>query len=192
MYLWEFRKTDGEARFGHFSPLINGIIYIPFMLHLGLYLTPAEQCMALGAAISSDIGGYYAGTLWGGKKLWPLVSPNKTWAGFFGGFVLCVSLCSALGWIGNARGWELLSLPWWTWPIAGVLLHLGAVAGDLFESALKRSLHAKDAGSILPGHGGMLDRIDSILWVIPLYLCLREFLLWCMSTWQALVEMGIV
>jgi phosphatidate cytidylyltransferase len=178
MFLCNFGLKGGEARFGHYAPMLSGLLYIPFLLQLGLYLTPAEQCMALGAAIVSDIGGYYAGSLWGRKKFWPIISPKKTWAGFYGGLGLCAIWCMLLGGLGGLFGWPLLSLPLWAWLLVAVALHEAAVFGDLFESALKRSLNVKDSGNILPGHGGVLDRVDSILLILPVYLCLREALAW--------------
>jgi phosphatidate cytidylyltransferase len=172
-FLFVFGTKDSEARLGHFAPVLHGLLYIPCSLLLALYLGPAEQCLVITAAMASDSGGYYAGTLFGKRKLWPVVSPGKSWEGLWGGFALCLLACTALGSIGNAGGWELPVLPFWGWALVGILLHLAAVFGDLFESALKRSLKAKDSGTALPGHGGVLDRIDSLLFTLPVYFVLR-------------------
>lgn len=172
-FLFNYGTGNAQARLGHYAPLVNGLVYIPVMLQLALYLSPAEQSLVILAAVASDTGGYYAGSIWGKRKLWPSVSPKKSWAGLFGGMILCVSCCTLLGLVAQAADWRMLRLPLWAWPLAGVLLNQAAVFGDLFESALKRTLDIKDSGTLLPGHGGMLDRIDSLLFVLPIYMMLR-------------------
>ncbi|HEY0235003.1 MAG TPA: phosphatidate cytidylyltransferase [Afipia sp.] len=104
---------------------------------------------------ASDIGGYFAGRAIGGPKLWPLVSPNKTWAGAIGGVVL--SILVALGMA--ASGWgHLLPLL-----VLAVALSVVSQLGDLFESAVKRAFGVKDSGRLIPGHGGLLDRLDGFV-----------------------------
>ena len=176
LFLWEYGRGNTGARLGHYSPILHGLLYVPLILQLALYLTPAEQCLALAAAIASDTGGYYAGSWFGGKKLWPLVSPKKTWAGFFGGMAACVAVCVVMGALSESMNWRMLQMPVWAWLLMGLALHQAALFGDLFESALKRSLEVKDSGSLLPGHGGILDRIDSLLFVLPVFLILRQII----------------
>jgi phosphatidate cytidylyltransferase len=106
----------------------------------------------------TDIGGYFAGRGIGGPKLWPRVSPKKTWAGAIGGFVL--SLAVAAGFAMNGLG-RLLPLLM----IATVLTVLSQL-GDLFESAVKRKFGVKDSGQIIPGHGGLLDRLDGYVFAV--------------------------
>jgi phosphatidate cytidylyltransferase len=106
----------------------------------------------------TDIGGYFAGRGIGGPKLWPRVSPKKTWAGAVGGFAL--SLAVAAGFAANGLG-RLLPLL----VIATVLTVLSQL-GDLFESAVKRKFGVKDSGQIIPGHGGLLDRLDGYVFAI--------------------------
>lgn len=96
---------------------------------------------------ANDIGGYVFGKTLGGKKLCPKISPNKTWSGFFGG-ILCAVLVSPL--VAEGMG------------TAGIAAMI-ASAGDLFESWAKRKLKVKDSGCLIPGHGGLLDRVDGIL-----------------------------
>lgn len=172
-FLFDYGHGNTESRLGQFGPLLYGLLYIPLVLQLALYLSPSEQFLVVLAAVASDSGGFYAGTLFGRHKLWPSVSPNKSWEGFYGGMALCVVWCLVFGLLGNSQGWSLVSLSAWEWILTGVLLYLASVGGDLFESALKRSMQIKDSGSILPGHGGMLDRLDSLLFVIPAYMALR-------------------
>lgn len=106
-----------------------------------------------------DTGAYFAGTYFGAHKLNRALSPNKTWEGVLGGVALGLVACLVLD---IFIGW--LPLPnIWGWLIVAFL----AVIGDLFESALKRVAHMKDSGDLLPGHGGLLDRLDSALLAAP-------------------------
>ena len=112
--------------------------------------------------MGSDIGAYYVGRAFGKHKLAPSVSPGKTWEGAIGGLV------AALGMATLAHFWFFPELPLkWGLPLALVMTVLG-ILGDLTESALKRGAGTKDAAKILPGHGGMLDRLDSLLFNAPL------------------------
>ena len=116
----------------------------------------------------SDTGQYYAGRLFGRHKLSPTISPKKTVEGAVGGFVAGVAVMIALG-----RIWLPALSVWWLAGIGALLVALG-IAGDLFESLLKRSAQVKDSSGLIPGHGGVLDRIDSLLFVGPgFYLFLR-------------------
>jgi phosphatidate cytidylyltransferase len=109
---------------------------------------------------ATDIGGYFAGRGIGGPKLWPRVSPNKTWAGAIGSFV--TSLLVALGFslLGFGKAAPLLVL--------AAILSIVAQCGDLFESAVKRHFGVKDSSHIIPGHGGILDRLDGFVAAIVL------------------------
>jgi phosphatidate cytidylyltransferase len=111
---------------------------------------------------ATDSGAYFIGRAFGKKKLWPEISPNKTVEGFFGGILSALIVAVLFVYFSNidATLWQLL---WVT-----VLLSIFGQIGDLVESALKRHYHVKDSGQILPGHGGILDRFDSLLFVIPL------------------------
>jgi phosphatidate cytidylyltransferase len=103
---------------------------------------------------ATDIGAYFAGRAIGGPKLAPVISPNKTWAGLIGGMA-----AAAIVGAGIARG---AGLPAFCW-IAGAPLAVAAQIGDLFESWLKRRSGVKDSGKLLPGHGGVLDRLDGVV-----------------------------
>lgn len=172
-FLCDYGNGNPDARLADSAPLALGILYVPFLIQLALYLGPAEQCLVILAAVASDTGGYYVGSRFGRRKLWPSVSPNKSWEGLWGGMALCVLVTALLGSLCVGQGWSVPPLPLWGWIVTGLLLNLAAVAGDLFESAVKRSQDVKDSGSLLPGHGGMLDRIDSLLFVLPVYCLIR-------------------
>ena len=110
--------------------------------------------------ICSDIGGYVAGVLAGRHPMAPKISPKKSWEGFAGSLVLQAAA-------GVALFVFLLDAPWWQGLVTGLVLTVTATAGDFIESAIKRDLGVKDSGRVLAGHGGVLDRIDSILWAGP-------------------------
>jgi phosphatidate cytidylyltransferase len=153
-------QQDVERGRERVAALAFGLYYLalPLALMVKLASTPGLLlALALGVALS-DVGAFTAGRLFGRRPLAPRLSPAKTWAGVAGN-VLGASLGLALS-IPLAPGAPLLALV----PIVAI----GAVWGDLLESLLKRSAGAKDTGAWLPGFGGLLDRIDSMLVVLPL------------------------
>lgn len=103
----------------------------------------------------TDIGGYFAGRGIGGPKLWPRVSPKKTWAGAIGGLVLSLVIAAGFALLGFGKMLPLLLL--------GTVLSIVSQLGDLFESAIKRRFDVKDSSHIIPGHGGLLDRLDGFV-----------------------------
>jgi phosphatidate cytidylyltransferase len=111
----------------------------------------------------ADVGGFFAGKYFGKHKLAPIVSPGKTWEGFFGGLVLQAVLVGSLVWFLSDE-MSLLSLSLLVFPVG-----LYSVLGDLFESMIKRHSGVKDSGHLLPGHGGVLDRIDGVMAALPMF-----------------------
>ncbi|MBK8469890.1 MAG: phosphatidate cytidylyltransferase [Candidatus Phosphoribacter sp.] len=110
--------------------------------------------------VASDIGGYIVGVLAGRHPLAPRISPKKTWEGLAGSVMACVVVGIVMVTLG-------LHGPWWVGVVLGVLVAAAATVGDLAESALKRDLGVKDMSSILPGHGGFMDRLDSLVVSAP-------------------------
>ena len=108
----------------------------------------------------TDIGGYFAGRGIGGPKLWPRVSPKKTWAGAIGGFVASLVIAAGFAAFGYGKALPLLVL--------AAALSIAAQFGDLFESAVKRHFGVKDSSHIIPGHGGLMDRLDGFVAAIVL------------------------
>jgi phosphatidate cytidylyltransferase len=108
----------------------------------------------------TDIGGYFAGRGIGGPRLWPRVSPNKTWAGAIGGFAASLAVAAGFAAIGLGKTGPVLLL--------GAILSVASQLGDLFESAVKRRFGVKDSSHIIPGHGGLLDRLDGLVAAIVL------------------------
>lgn len=112
-----------------------------------------------GGVWGFDTGAFFAGHFFGRHKLAPRISPGKTWEGIFGGLVFSIAaaiLFAALP----------LGLPWYLGVLLGLLVGVAAALGDLAESLIKRQTHVKDSGQFFPGHGGVLDRIDSLLFAI--------------------------
>lgn len=133
------------------------------------YGAPALMTLIL-TQIGSDTAQYYTGRAFGRVPLAPALSPKKTREGAIGGL-----LAGAVVLAGFGRLW-LPGLPTWHLAILGVAVAVVGIAGDLFESMLKRSADVKDASDLIPGHGGMLDRIDSLLFTMPLYYVALQWL----------------
>jgi len=124
---------------------------------------PAALSWVIVVIAVSDSAQYYAGRTFGRRKLAPLVSPAKTVEGAIGGLVAAVAAGTALGWWGVPGEQPAIVA------VLAFVLAAGGMVGDLFESLLKRSAGVKDSASLIPGHGGILDRIDSYLVAAPLY-----------------------
>lgn len=156
--------------------LAAGFVYLPLSF-LACYVLREQYHLATGVLLvllvwGSDIAAYFTGKIIGGPKLLEAVSPNKTWAGFFGAFVIPGVI--AIFWI---EYFDLFYAPTQGALISAVLsFALGAAAGivgqagDLMMSVYKRHVGVKDTGRIIPGHGGILDRIDSLLLAAPVFL----------------------
>ena len=148
--------------------ILFGVLYIGFPLSTvaSTRSLPAGEFLVLFLAVvtwTSDTGAYYAGTLWGKHPLLPSVSPKKTVEGVLGGLALAVGAALLAQW------WFASQLSLSDALILGVLLTGTGLLGDLFESVIKRRMGVKDSGGILPGHGGMLDRLDSLLFTAPTF-----------------------
>ena len=156
--------SDGRVYASIFTDIIVGCfvpIYVPFLASSSLVLLRHEGgekwiLAFLLVVVVADTAAYASGLAFGRHKMAPRISPGKTWEGFAGGVV--VSLIA-----GALAGEFLLGIPWWAGAIFAAPLVLTAVLGDLGESMIKRDLGIKDMSSWLPGHGGVLDRLDSIL-----------------------------
>jgi len=148
--------------------------YVSFLAGFAVLLLREDQgpwlvlTLLLGA-VANDTGGYVAGVLFGRHPMAPSISPKKSWEGAAGSLLLA-------GGVGVALSVLALDAPWWAGLVFGVGAVVTATVGDLAESLLKRDLGLKDMGTLLPGHGGILDRIDSMLMTAPVgYLLLTTF-----------------
>jgi phosphatidate cytidylyltransferase len=125
----------------------------------------ASILLLLTVVWATDIAAYFAGRTFGGPKLWPRVSPKKTWSGALGGLAAALIAGGAVAALTGAGGF-------WLGVVLAAPLSIAAQAGDLFESAVKRRFGVKDSGTIIPGHGGVLDRVDGLLGAAALALLL--------------------
>lgn len=144
---------------------IFAVSWVPFMLALAMLLFrdeggPGKIFMILIMAIGNDTWGYIAGVLWGKHPMAPKISPQKTWEGFAGSMVgsIIVGVIASL----------VIGEPWWFGVILAVFLVATATTGDLSESMVKREIGIKDMSNILPGHGGVMDRLDSIVFCLAI------------------------
>lgn len=151
-----------------------GVLYLGWPAVLLIWLRDVDTASGLAWTVSafaiawaSDIMAYLVGSLVGGPKLWPRFSPNKTWSGFIGGLAAGTVAGAALGTfldMGIGAYWGAA---------LGLAAALATMAGDLWESALKRRYGVKDAGKLIPGHGGLLDRVDGLMFAVVVVACGR-------------------
>jgi phosphatidate cytidylyltransferase len=128
--------------------------------------------MLLLVTWAADIGAFAVGSTLKGPKLWPRFSPNKTWSGFVGGLA-CASLTGVVIALPSALHIRLpkdlmppFQLNLWAAALIGLAVGLATMGGDLWESALKRRFGVKDSGDLIPGHGGLLDRVDGLIFAV--------------------------
>ena len=147
-----------------------------------LYIAPAAICliwlrstnqgpwwtlMLFAATWAADIGAFAVGSALKGPKLWPRFSPNKTWSGFVGGLLAAMAAGTLMAW----QPYFDLNLA--AAALTGLLVGLATMAGDLWESALKRRFGVKDSGDLIPGHGGLLDRVDGLMFAVVVMSIIR-------------------
>lgn len=131
-------------------------------------LSRLELLLAMGLAWIADTAAYFAGNALGRHKLAPRLSPGKTWEGVAGAAVATLIYAIICAWPGGPLNAAVHGLQWVAFLAGAALLCAMSILGDLFESALKRQAGAKDSGALLPGHGGILDRIDSTMPILPI------------------------
>ena len=172
--LWFIACYSGERPVAAFLLLLLGPVYAGFMLGHGLAIYDIASSLGgaenlgrnwllftLAGTSASDTGAYAVGRLIGRHRMAPRVSPGKTWEGVAGGFAASVGAMLA---VGALLG---LDVELWEYAVVSLVVAIVAQAGDLAESSMKRAANVKNSGSIMPGHGGLLDRIDSILFALP-------------------------
>jgi len=143
-------------------PTWSGLVQLKYFDPSGVFLL----CL-IGIVSAADIGAFFVGRTWGDKKLAPELSPNKSWAGFWGGIISSLIVALLLLFTGHMLNIELSFFQSVILLLGSGLIAAMSVVGDLFVSMLKRNRKIKDSGKILPGHGGILDRCDSITAATP-------------------------
>ncbi|GJM35561.1 MAG: phosphatidate cytidylyltransferase [Saprospiraceae bacterium] len=173
-FLYEL-YSNSQNPFLNIAFMMLGMIYIgvPFALldfiaFDGAYFYADTVFGLLLLSWSNDTGAYVVGSLFGRTKLFPRISPKKTWEGTIGGFAITFLICIIL-----AKYFTELDFVHWL-ALAGIVSVFGTL-GDLVESMLKRSMQTKDSGGLLPGHGGFLDRFDGFIFMLPYA---TAYLLW--------------
>ena len=149
--------------------------YVPFLIGFAALMTvppdgPRRVTAFIATVVASDVGGYAVGVLFGKHPMAPSVSPKKSWEGFGGSVVACAVA-------GGIFFVQLFDAPAWQGVLFGLAVVGSATLGDLGESMVKRDIGIKDMGRLLPGHGGLMDRLDSLLPTAPVaFLVLQQFL----------------
>ena len=159
---WNHKFTISLMGLLALVPTWTGLVALKVVLPSG-YLVLGVVVAVAGV----DVGAYFAGRYLGNRPLAPSVSPKKTWEGVWGGFATCCAVSAALVWAAQRDLLELSSAQILVLLLSCITTTPFAVVGDLVESMLKRNSDLKDSGSILPGHGGVLDRVDGLLAVAP-------------------------
>jgi phosphatidate cytidylyltransferase len=169
--IWLLFRFPRDQAFTNWAWTMAGILYIGWMLSYWVELRNLETGMALVflamfTTFANDTGAFFVGRAWGKHALAPSISSGKTWEGAIGGLLSSVVASLLIGIIVKAP------YSYWQIAIAGLIISIFAQLGDLVESLLKRNTDVKDAGKLIPGHGGILDRMDSLIFtgVIVYYL----------------------
>lgn len=159
-----------------------GVLYLGWPAVLLIWLRDGDTAMGLSwtvfafaVAWSSDVMAYLVGSLVAGPKLWPRFSPNKTWSGFIGGLAAGTAAGAVMAGVFPAwfSFWPDMGLSAVWGALLGFAAAVATMAGDLWESALKRRFGVKDAGNLIPGHGGLLDRVDGLMFAVVVVACGR-------------------
>ncbi|GAB2991922.1 phosphatidate cytidylyltransferase [Actinotalea caeni] len=174
-FVWRVLDGGGIPALRDATAAVFATGYVPFLAGFVALMLAADDgpwrvLAFIAICVSNDVGGYAAGVMFGRTRMAPIVSPKKSWEGLIGSFVLA----SAVG-VGLMLG--PLGGPWWAGLALGAAGVLAATLGDLAESLLKRDLGVKDMGTLLPGHGGVLDRVDSVLFAAPVAFLLLHLVL---------------
>lgn len=174
VYMIKLYKKFERKPFTNIAFMILGLFYVamPFsLLHIAAYENGHYNYQIMFGCLfilwASDTGAYFAGTLFGKRKLFERISPKKSWEGALGGAILAIIFT-----LGIAHYFKTLML--WQWLVISVIIIIGGIYGDLVESLLKRSIEIKDSGESLPGHGGFLDRFDGLLIAAPFIVAFLE------------------
>jgi phosphatidate cytidylyltransferase len=166
--VWLLFRRSRERAFQNWAWTIAGALYVGWMLSYWLNLRGLADgrnwvYVAMLTTFANDTGAFFIGWAWGKHKLAPTISPAKTWEGAAGGLISAIPAAIVIALVLNVV--SPFTFAYWQIILLGFLVSLFAQLGDLVESLLKRNVGVKEAGSLLPGHGGILDRFDSLIFV---------------------------
>lgn len=180
VYMIKLYKKFERKPFTNIAFTFLGLFYVavPFaLLNIAAYENGIYNFQIMFGCLfilwASDTGAYFAGTLFGKRKLFERISPKKSWEGFAGGAILALAFAYGLPYFFEWIGVMSFLTPNY-WMIIGAIIIIGGTFGDLVESLLKRSIEIKDSGDSLPGHGGFLDRFDGLLISAPFIVAFLE------------------
>jgi len=175
-----FLRSPGKKVIASWAASVTGILYMGWLLSYWVLIMNSYGggwngrdwvLLALFSTFAVDTTAYFIGRAWGRHKMAPTVSPGKTWEGAVGGLMGAIVAVIVLALLLD------IDISYSKMVILGVLIAVFAQLGDLAESKLKRSMGVKEAGNLIPGHGGILDRLDSIVFTgVVVYYCLRWFI----------------
>lgn len=164
-FAWLLADSDRRKGVASAGATLLAVVWVPFLASfIGLVLARPDGrwyvVAAVATSVFNDVGAFGFGMRFGRHKMAPSVSPAKSWEGFAGGLVSAVALAAVFG-------WQLPELTLLQGVVFGLVVALASTVGDLAESMVKRDLDVKDLGRILPGHGGIMDRADALIFALP-------------------------
>jgi phosphatidate cytidylyltransferase len=162
------RRPSRETAFRNWAWVIVGALYVGWMLSYWLNLRGLEDgrnwvFLVMLTTFANDTGAFFIGRAKGKRRLTPAISPSKTWEGALGGLICAILAAIVITMVLNRI--SPFTFKYWQIILLGFLVGLFAQLGDLVESLLKRNMGVKESGNLLPGHGGILDRFDSLIFV---------------------------
>ena len=171
---WRLVDAPTPSRITDIIASVFSAVYVPFLacfvvLLLRDFRSPAVIGVYVLVTCFNDIGGWLAGIMFGKHPMAPRLSPKKSWEGFIGSLFFCI--------LTGVGGFMLLGATWWWGVIAGICGCVCATIGDLTESLIKREVGLKDMSALIPGHGGVLDRVDSLVMTAPVFYVIFIFAL---------------
>ncbi|MCS4484138.1 phosphatidate cytidylyltransferase [Gleimia sp. 6138-11-ORH1] len=174
--IWRIIDGTGDGAMMDIMVTTFSLVYVALLASFVVFILASPHAVPavilfIALAVANDLGGWAAGITFGKHPMAPKISPKKSWEGFAGSLLASIAV--------GIAGMTYLGATWWWGIILAILTTIAATTGDLVESLIKRDVGLKDMSNLLPGHGGIMDRMDSLLMVAPvLYLVLRVALPW--------------
>lgn len=174
--IWRILDGTGDSAMMDIMVTTFSLVYVALLASFVVFILASPHSIVavilfIALAVANDLGGWAAGITFGKHPMAPRISPKKSWEGFAGSMLTSIAV--------GIGGMTYLGAAWWWGIILAIFTTIAATTGDLVESLIKRDVGLKDMSNLLPGHGGIMDRMDSLLMVAPVvYLVLRVALPW--------------